>query len=187
VQQTLAGVQLDRPFVACLGPDVIALCTPGIIFTAFQIFIISSRTLNSLPGNHGPLSFGEFHRERGHDFLIDFVLETKNIAHAAVIAFGPQVPSGGGIDELTIDPHLVSRPADASLQHIAHAQFFGHLPDHDLLSLVKEGRVSGDDTKPGNLGEVCNQVFHQPVAKVFLMRIGTHVHERQHGDGRLVG
>ena len=72
--------------------------------------------------------------ERVPDPTGDLVLHGKQIADLMVEPLGPNMCVGRGIDQLGIDAHLISRPRDASFEHIAHAQLAADLLRVDLLS-----------------------------------------------------
>ena len=78
----------------------------------------------------------------------DVVLKCEDIFEPAIVTFGPQMSTSFGIDELGTDPHAVSCPADASLQHIAHAQLAADALHVHRLSLVGEARIARDDEQP---------------------------------------
>ena len=75
----------------------------------------------------------------------DLVLQIEDILKNAVIALGPEMGAGRGIDQLTGDAEPVARLADAALEHIAHAQFPRDLADVDGAALVGEGGIARDD------------------------------------------
>ena len=104
-----------------------------------------------------------------------------------VVALGPQVTAGGGIDQLRGDPHLVVSLAHAAFQHIPHPQLLAHVLHLHRLAFVGEGRVAGDDKQAGDLGEVGGEVLGDAVAEILLLGIVAHVGEGQHDDGGFVG
>jgi hypothetical protein len=82
------------------------------------------------------LGAGERNRERVDDVAGDFVLHREHIVQAAVVAVRPQVMAAAGVDKLSRDPHPIANLADASLQHVTHAEFAADLPHSDRLALV---------------------------------------------------
>ena len=105
----------------------------------------------------------------------------------AVVALGPQVTAGGGIDQLRRDPHLVVSLAHAAFQHIPHAQLLAHVLYFHRFAFVGEGRVASDDEQAGDLREIGGEVLGDAVAEIVLLGIFAHVDERQHDDGGFVG
>ena len=104
-----------------------------------------------------------------------------------VIALGPQVTAGGGIDQLRRDPHLVVSLAHTAFQHIPHAQLLAHVLHLHRFAFVGEGRVASDDKQAGELGEIGGEVLGDAVAEILLLGVVAHVDEGQHDDGGFVG
>lgn len=83
------------------------------------------------------------------------------------------------IDQLTCNARAVGRFAYAALEHIPHAQFAADLLHVDRPALVDEGGITGYDKQPFNARQAGNEVFDHAVGKIVLLRITTHVGERQ--------
>ena len=64
----------------------------------------------------------ELQLQRRHDLLHDLILQRKDVLQRAVIALGPQVIAGRGIDQLRGDPHLLARFLHTAFQHVPYAQ-----------------------------------------------------------------
>src|SRR5262249_47176789 len=75
----------------------------------------------------------------------DLILQIEDILKVAVEAIRPDMSPRAGIYELAGDAHPVSHLAHAALKHIAYPKFATDLPNVDCFSLVREGRVAGDD------------------------------------------
>ena len=56
------------------------------------------------------------------------------------------------IDELNVDTQLVALAAHASFEQVAHSKLSGHRRRLDILALVDEGGVAGDDEQAGDFG-----------------------------------
>src|SRR3984893_3126906 len=54
------------------------------------------------------------------DSARDVVLDRKDIGQIAVVAVGPEVGAGRGVDELRGNPHPVAGAADRAFEHRAH-------------------------------------------------------------------
>src|SRR5215204_4708178 len=93
---------------------------------------------------------------------------------------------GYGVDQLSRYSHPVGYLPDATLKDITHTELTCHLAHVDRLALERKGRVPRDDEKPSLPGEACNDVLGQPVRKILLFRIATHVLKRQDRDRRLI-
>jgi hypothetical protein len=90
------------------------------------------------------------------------------------------------IDQLAGDAHAAAGLADASLQHVAHAELAADLADVRRLALVGEARIARDHEQRLDAREAGDDVLDHAVGEVFLLRIAAHVLERQDGNRRLV-
>ena len=52
----------------------------------------------------------------------DLVLDGEDVVERPVVALGPEVGAGGGIDQLRGHPDAVAGLADAALEHVADAE-----------------------------------------------------------------
>ena len=94
--------------------------------------------------------------------------------------------AGCNIIKLRGDTNTVAAFAYAAFDHVAHAQLFGDLLQMNGFAFVSERGVSSDHKKPAQLGERGDDVLTDTVGEVFLLRVATHIDEREHGDGRPV-
>ena len=85
-----------------------------------------------------PLAAGK--RDLGHvdrgadgagDPLGDVILEVEEVVDDAVVAVGPEMRAGNGVDELRRDADAVAGLAHAPFEHVAHAEGAGDLADVD--------------------------------------------------------
>ena len=70
-------------------------------------------------------------RQRRDDGLCHLVLKRENVGLRALIAFGPLMAAGRGIDELDIDAHLVASTPYTSFQDIPDAELASDLAQVD--------------------------------------------------------
>ena len=89
---------------------------------------------------------------------------------------------GFGVDQLGSDADPVSRPLDASFQHIAHAQLAADLFGVDALALVGECGIARDHEHVGDPRQIGRQILGDPVGKILLPRVVAVIGERQHDD-----
>ena len=106
---------------------------------------------------------------------------------AAVVTLGPELPARGRVDELRIDTDLVTGPAHAAFQHVAHAQLLRRPRAPSARALEGKDRVPGDDEQPRDLRQVGDEVLGHAVDEVRLLRIAAQIRERQDGERRLIG
>src|SRR5205823_7473610 len=97
-------------------------------------------------------------------------------------AFGPQMATGGAVDQLGDDPYPVPDLAHAALQHVGDSELPGDVADIHRLALEGEGGVPRDHLKRRNLRQVGGDVLADSVAEIFLLGIAAHVLERQDAD-----
>src|SRR5262245_23367983 len=95
----------------------------------------------------GAFAFGaaELRLDRRGDGLGQLVLEREDIREAAVIALGPDMAAGGGVDELRRDTEPIAAFPHAAFQYIAHAELAADLPDIPRAALVGKARMARDD------------------------------------------
>ena len=117
----------------------------------------------------------------------DLILHGEDVAQLAVVPLGPDMLASRGVDELTGDTNSPAGSPDAALEDVTDAEFLGDPADVHGSSLVGEGRVARDDEEPAQAGQCRDDVLGDPVREVVLLRIATHVGERQDGDRWGVG
>ena len=104
----------------------------------------------------------------------------------AVVALGPDLCIGRGLQQLRGDAHPVARLAHAAFEHVRDVQRTRDLRRRDGLALVRERRIAGRDGQRRNAAEVGDDVLGDAVAEILLLRVAAHVHERQDDDRRLL-
>jgi hypothetical protein len=87
-----------------------------------------------------------------------------------------------GVDELGGDPDSIADLSNAPLHHRGHIQGLTDLADVRRLSLERERRRAGGNPKPRHLTEGVRELLRHAVAEVLLVRVRTHVQEREHRD-----
>jgi hypothetical protein len=135
-----------------------------------------------------PAAFGfaKFGLDGPGDALGDLILNREDLGQFAIVVFGPDLGSRDRIDEQRRDADAVGRAPHAPLQDVAHAEVPRDLLDVDGAPLEGKAGVAGDDEEPSKFRQRGDDVFGDPVGKVFLLDIAAQVHERQHRDRRLV-
>ena len=89
---------------------------------------------------------------------------------------------GFGVDQLGSDADPVSRPLDASFQHIAHAQLAADLFGVDALALVGECGIARDHEHVGDPRQIGREILGNPVCEILLVGVVAKVGEREHDD-----
>ncbi len=118
---------------------------------------------------------------RGH-----LVLDREDVLELAVVALGPDVPVGLGVDQLHGDAHPVAGLAHAALDHVLDAELRGDVLDPHRLALVHEGGVARDHEQVPKARQRGDDVLGQAVGEELLLGIAAHVDERQDRDRGLV-
>jgi hypothetical protein len=59
-----------------------------------------------------PLFSGQADCKGRDNLLCNLVLKVEDILERAVVALGPQVTAGGGVDQLRVDPYLITSTSD---------------------------------------------------------------------------
>ena len=89
--------------------------------------IVSFRVVSQFARQPVLLGRRQFDPKRGDDPCPDLVLEAKDVRRLAVVAFGPKVGAGFGIDQLGVDADTPAGLAHAALDHVSHIELTGHL------------------------------------------------------------
>ena len=125
--------------------------------------------------------------ERADDRAAHLVLDGEDVLDLAVVALGPDVPVGLGIDQLHGDSDTVAGFANAPLDDIVNSELARDVLDLDRPALVHERRVSGDNQEIAEPGQLGDDVLGEAVDEELLFGIAAHVDEGQHHQGRLRG
>ena len=98
----------------------------------------------------------------------DLVLDGKDILEIAIVALGPKVAAAPGIDELRRHPDALASSPDAAFRKIAHAELPADLPQIQRAALVGKGRIARDDEQRAEARKLGDDIFSDPVGKIFL-------------------
>src|SRR5260370_42205002 len=90
------------------------------------------------------------------------------------------------VNELACDTNSSTSFSDATFENVTNPQFSTHLLNLNRLSLVREGRVTGDDEQGFEARQSGDDVLDDAISKVLLLWIARHVLEGQHGNRRLI-
>ena len=98
-------------------------------------------------------------RQSGDDRGRHVVLDREDVLEPPVIALGPEVTVGVGIDQLHRDSNSVTGATDAALEHKLHAKLSRNGWDIDCLSLATESRVARDYEQIANLLQSASSIY----------------------------
>ncbi len=84
------------------------------MFPTFQESIIGLRIVVTSGQPRSLCRVGEVDFQGHNDLSGDLVLKFKHIGHVSVIAIGPQMSARYRVDQLRVDPHLITRAADTA-------------------------------------------------------------------------
>src|SRR5947208_44807 len=99
----------------------------------------------------------------------------------------PEMCSGFGIDKLTRDTNTVSGLAHATFEYVAHTKLAANLLHVHGPAFVSETRITCDHKQPTKERQRHRDILHDAIGEILLLRVGTEVLERQHGNRGLVG
>lgn len=112
----------------------------------------------------------------------DFILYGEDVSEFPVVTLRPEMASISAIDKLPGHTHARTGLSNAALEQKGDAEFLGYLLYLHGPALVSERRVAGHNMKVRNLRQVSDDVFGDAVGKILLLRVATHVAERQDRD-----
>src|SRR6185295_19243942 len=112
------------------------------------------------------------------DGVGDLVLNSENVGQVAIVAFGPHMAAVFAVDELTGDADALAGLAHAPLEQKSYSEFLRRLLHPDRLALVGENGIAGDNAKPGDLGQVSDNVLGEAIREILLLGVAAHVVER---------
>jgi len=92
-------------------------------------------------GRSGALRSDQLDVEGVGDPPRDLTLQREQIANVTIEPLRPQMRICLGIDQLGVDADLMTRPPDASLQHIPRPELATDLPRFDRLIPIGESAV----------------------------------------------
>jgi len=129
------------------------------------------------------LRAGEFYLQGVRDRLRYFILDSENIVHLAVVAFGPEMGFVGDSDELGGDANAISGAAHAAFENGAHFEPVANAAQVALLSAKGKSGRTRDYSKLWNLGEGVQNLFGQAIAEVFIFLVAAQIGEGENGNG----
>ncbi len=180
-------VQLERVLQNPRGDPGVGGRHRGHVRQRAQIEVIGVEIVGMLSPGAFDLRALQAGLDDADDLVGDLVLQVENVFQRAVVAVGPQMRPGRGLDQLRRDAHPVARLAHASFQDIAHAELTPDLSHIDGSALVGEARIARDHEQPFDPRQAGDDVLDHAVGEILLLRIAAHVLERQDRDRRPVG
>ncbi|MFL6693775.1 MAG: hypothetical protein ACJ8GO_12525, partial [Ramlibacter sp.] len=88
------------------------------------------------------------------------VLHREHVGEAALITFGPEMPSGQRIDQLRADAHAIAVAAHAALQDVARGEFLADAPE-ELRTTFAKLSVEPIATSPGEFARLIKSDFER--------------------------
>src|SRR5712692_2494910 len=121
------------------------------------------------------LSLGNGRSDGNCYCLGDLVLHRKDVREIAVVALGPDVVAGFGLDQLRGDADAVAGFTQAAFEHVAHAKLAPDLAKVRGFALVGKARIAGDDEEPRQPRDRGNDLLDDAVDEILLLGIAAHV------------
>ena len=133
---------------------------------------------------HRPLLLGGSDGRRDGDGrgLSDFILHGENVGEITVVALGPDMIAGLGLNKLCGHPNAVAGFTDTAFEHAADAEFTPDLFHIDRTALEGKGRIPGDYEKRGVAGQRRDDVLGDPIGEELLLGVAALVLEWQNRD-----
>jgi hypothetical protein len=127
----------------------------------------------------GSLRTDQLEVQRQRNAARNLVLDGEQITRATVEPLRPQMRAALGINQLRVDPDLVTRTSYAALQYIAHTKLAADLLRVDRLVLVGESRIAGDHEHSRKPRQIGRQIVSDPVREILLLAVIAEVGKRQ--------
>ena len=162
-------IEIDGPLKELLGKDVILVA--GLAEMPHSSLIGAPGIKTCLRLAHRPLLFGVSDGRRDGDGrgLSNFVLYGENVREITVVALGPDMIAGLGLNKLSGHANTVAGFSETTFEHVADAEFAPDLFHIDRTDLVGKGRVPGDHEKRGVAGQRRDDVLGNPIGEVLLL------------------
>jgi hypothetical protein len=96
------------------------------------------------------------------------ILQLEEVGHVLVEPVGPKMRAGFGVDELRVDAHPILVALHRAFKHVAHAKLLADLFGVDVLPLVGEGGVAGDDEAVTDARKLRGEVLSDAVGEIIL-------------------
>src|SRR4030043_996970 len=117
---------------------------PITLTPAFQNGIIGFYIISPLLTYPFFFTSAQLHFQCRDNLSGDLILQSKDLAHRAVISLCPQMAPRHSINKLSINSNFISGLAYTPLKDVSHSKLFSHLLKFHSLSLVGESRIPGN-------------------------------------------
>src|SRR6516225_4021876 len=121
------GIERKRLFEQIKGCDSVG---PGALVhmpEAALAIIPGAHVLRPFRDHALALGTGQRRLDRGGDTGGDVVLHSEDVGQVPVVTLGPEMGTGGYVDELAADAHPLARSAHAAFEDIANSEFAADL------------------------------------------------------------
>ncbi|ANY83542.1 hypothetical protein BB934_35360 (plasmid) [Microvirga ossetica] len=118
--------------------------------------------------------------------MSDLVLNGEDVGEVTVVSVSPEMTAISAVDKLRGDAHARADFPDTAFQYKVDPEILAHLLRLHRFALVGEGCVACDNEQAGDLRQVGDKVFGDPVTEILLLGVAAHVVEGQDDDGRLL-
>src|SRR4030042_6325204 len=163
------------------------------LYRLIKIFTIAR--INSLEidiqslGIHSP-SFGqpepclltESDADLPRDILGNFALDKQKSADVAFVAFDPELPVFGRLNQPGCDPHFFPRPQDRTFNHHVGIKLLGNLRQSFFCFYILHDRSQRSHPQGADLSQFSDERICHDHAKIFLLRIWGEILQRKHGQ-----
>ncbi len=81
--------------------------------------------------------------------MANLILQSEDVLQRSIIALGPQMFAGGGVNQLHDNAYLPVGFLHAPFQYVPHAHLVADVLHLDGFTFVRERRGAGDDKQTG--------------------------------------
>lgn len=120
--------------------------------------------------------------ERPRETTGDRVLRFRKASAIGVEAIGPDVSSAFRIDQLHVDPNLLTHPPHTAFENVANPELMPYLLQVAEFALIGKRGVASDHEASRDSRKISGQVVRNAVCEIILLRVVRKVCEAQHDD-----
>src|SRR5258708_6767997 len=180
-------IEIDGPLKELPGEDVILVAGLAEMPHSALKGAPGIKTCRRLAHCRLLLGVSDGRRDSDGRGLSNFVLHGENVREITVVALGPDMVAGLGLNKLSGHANMAAGFADTTFEHVADAELTADPFHIDRAALEGKGRIPGDHEKRGVAGQRRDDVLGDPISEELLLRVAAHVLEWQHHNRRLVG
>src|SRR5215469_8042519 len=131
------------------------------------------------------IAYSRCNRDRHR--LSDLILHRENVSEFTIIAFGPDVVAGLGLDQLRGDADAVAGTSHGAFEYVAYTKVASDPFHIDGAALIGEAGIAGDHEQRRIARQRGDDLLNRAVREVFLLGVAAKIGEGHYRNRRLVG